>query len=456
MFILHMIRNNMKYLWSALLIIGVSGSYFSSHEDDDCFCQLQGQIDDCTCNVDTVDHFNNVKIYPRLRSLLQKDYFRFFKVNLFKKCPFWQDYNQCGIKYCHVEPCKENEVPKGLKEKDGKKIHGENKYMKSIDCDNEFNELGVINTTLSDQAVEDFLLWSAYDDAQDNFCLLEDFDDDSNYVDLLLNPERYTGYKGDAAHHIWQTIYRENCFRPNGQINSYIQSNGLNSMCLEERVFYRAISGLHASINIHVCVKYLLRESSFKNSNGEWGPNLDEFRKKFSPETTNGEGPNWLRNLYFLYLLELKALKKASPYLEKEEFYTGNDSEDWDTQLAIRDLLNIVKNFPHHFDETTMFIGHNQAIKLKQEFKQHFRNISSIMDCVGCEKCKLWGKLQIQGLGTALKILFSRKFDGLTLEDDSSEKSFQLLRSEIVALLNSIGRLSTSIYELDEFRFILR
>lgn len=29
------------------------------------------------------------------------------------------------------------------------------------------------------------------------------------------------------------------------------------------------------------------------------------------------------------------------------------------------------------------------------------------MDCVGCEKCRLWGKLQVLGLGTALKILFS-------------------------------------------------
>lgn len=29
------------------------------------------------------------------------------------------------------------------------------------------------------------------------------------------------------------------------------------------------------------------------------------------------------------------------------------------------------------------------------------------MDCVGCEKCRLWGKLQVLGLGTALNILFS-------------------------------------------------
>ncbi|KAL3289782.1 hypothetical protein HHI36_023177 [Cryptolaemus montrouzieri] len=447
----------MKEVLFFILVLNVSGSIFTSHEDDDCFCQLQGQIDDCTCNVDTVDHFNNVKIYPRLRSLLQKDYFRFFKVNLFRKCPFWQDNSQCGIRYCHVEPCKENEIPKGLKEKDKEKFKENNKYLKDSLCEHEHNGgLGDINTTISDQAREDFVLWSAYDDAQDNFCILDDFDEDSSYVDLLLNPERYTGYKGASAHRIWQTIYLENCFRPNGYLNSYIQNHALNSMCLEERVFYRAISGLHTSINIHVCAKYLLRESSFKNPEGEWGPNLNEFRQKFSPETTNGQGPSWLRNLYFLYLLELRALQKALTYLVKEEFYTGNESEDWDTQLAIKDLLNIVQNFPYHFDESTMFNGHEQAQKLKLEFRQHFRNISSIMDCVGCEKCKLWGKLQIQGLGTALKILFSGKFDGSLMSEDTSKKSFQLLRTEIVALLNSIGRLSTSLYELDEFRFILR
>jgi hypothetical protein len=43
---------------------------------------------------------------------------------------------------------------------------------------------------------------------------------------------------------------------------------------------------------------------------------------------------------------------------------------------------------------------------LKQEFKQHFRNVSRIMDCVGCDKCRLWGKVQTTGLGTAMKVLF--------------------------------------------------
>ncbi|KAL1428087.1 hypothetical protein MTO96_016981 [Rhipicephalus appendiculatus] len=51
-------------------------------------------------------------------------------------------------------------------------------------------------------------------------------------------------------------------------------------------------------------------------------------------------------------------------------------------------------------------MGQKDALKLKEEFKAHFRNISRIMDCVGCDKCRLWGKLQVQGLGTAMKIPF--------------------------------------------------
>lgn len=44
---------------------------------------------------------------------------------------------------------------------------------------------------------------------------------------------------------------------------------------------------------------------------------------------------------------------------------------------------------------------------MKIEVKNSFRNISRIMECVSCEKCKLWGRIQTTGLGTALKVLFS-------------------------------------------------
>ena len=32
-------------------------------------------------------------------------------------------------------------------------------------------------------------------------------------VDLVINPERYTGYRGELSRRIWRAIYEENCFK---------------------------------------------------------------------------------------------------------------------------------------------------------------------------------------------------------------------------------------------------
>ena len=50
---------------------------------------------------------------------------------------------------------------------------------------------------------------------------------------------------------------------------------------------------------------------------GKWGPNVKEFKLRFDPETTGGQGPQWLKNLYFTYLVELRALAKIVPYLKR-------------------------------------------------------------------------------------------------------------------------------------------
>lgn len=452
-----------------LFHLQVGANYFrtNSKTDDQCFCKLKGSIDDCTCNIDTVDYFNNMKIYPRIQSLLGRDYFRFYKVNLNQNCPFWADDSKCAIRDCHVLPCQDNDIPEGLKGEIPRDIYfNENpvdKYRSDAqitDCRHNSRdhnmELGFLNTTISSENYKEFERWQRHDDAQDNFCVKES--SHGEYVDLLLNPERYTGYKGRSAHRIWRSIYKENCFRPENSPHIFIQSSKMNGMCLEKRVFYRVISGLHSSINIHLCSKYLLvsQDGLQVSSENHWGPNLEELQRRFSSETTGGEGPNWLKNLYFTYLLELRALAKAAPYLEREEYYTGNEIYDEDTRLAMDDILNVIKSFSEHFNETVMFTGGTEAQLLKEEFRQHFRNISRIMDCVGCDKCKLWGKLQIQGLGTALKILFSGKFDRKQTLNNLNRKSFFLERSEIVALVNAFGRLSESIFELDRFRRMMR
>lgn len=86
------------------------------------------------------------------------------------------------------------------------------------------------------------------------------------------------------------------------------------------------------------------------------------------------------------------------------------------------------------------------AIELKEDFKNRFRNVSRLMDCVGCDKCRLWGKVQTQGYGTALKVLF--EFD----ENKGLEENPPLRRTELVALVNTLDKLSTSLQAASKFQ----
>ncbi|CAL1542173.1 unnamed protein product [Lymnaea stagnalis] len=454
-----------------VLVFVIGYSYqknWSGDVADRCFCKLHGEVDDCSCRVETLDSLNNNKIYPRLNSLLARNYFRYFKVNLKKTCPFWSDDSRCALKDCHVNVCKKDDVPFKFIEEyhlDNEK-HEKNKYSKDVNvgfeerCAEE-RELSALDKTISEEKKAEFQNWREYDEALPMFCDIDDEQsNDVEYVDLLLNPERYTGYKGPSPRRIWRSIYEENCFKPEknyGYGPEYGADLSLeSSMCLEKRVFFRLISGLHTSINIHLCDQYL-----FPANNGfgasKWDHNLKEFQSRFDPELTNGQGPQRLKNLYFTYLIELRALAKAVPYLKEAGFYTGDPTEDSDLQVGVNNLLDIIKSFPDHFDESQLFRGNTKETKqLKAEFVQHFRNITRIMDCVGCDKCKLWGKLQILGMGTALKILFS----GDSMRPDSivklGNKDFQLTRTEIVALFNAFGRLSSSIHAIETFRKLAR
>lgn len=426
-----------------------------------CFCQVSGELDDCSCDVETIDRFNNDLLFPKLQTLLQTDYFRFYKVNLNKPCPFWTSSSHCGMRDCAVMPCAPNEVPEGIR------TEAHNKYSAEASSDldkcEKSEELGAVDVSLSDETREALKNWTRHDDEAQRFCVLDDeWSPDSQYVDLLLNPERFTGYKGPAAWKIWTSIYEENCFKPysvrrplNPSFSIHRSETRtfytwLEGQCVEKRAFYRLISGLHASINIHLSARYLLSDEWFEK---RWGPNVAEFRSRFDSELTQGEGPKRLRNLYFLFLIELRALAKALPVVKEGSFrlFTGQPREDRRNKERLLDILRTARSFPLHFNETSLFAGDEmEAVKLKEDVRLAFLNISRIMDCVECFKCRLWGKLQTQGLGTALKILFS----GLP-SPSSPSSAFTLSRQELVALVNAIGRISTSIKELQNFRQML-
>lgn len=305
------------------------------------------------------------------------------------------------------------------------------------------------------------------------------------FVDLTKNPERFTGYSGGSAGRIWKSIYDENCFGVPGKVSGsptqLASSSGVGvsadtslypaasqafasflsamqpgqqreitdeedegGVCLEKRVFYRIVSGLHASISIHICNEFLDKET------GVWGPNEKCFRFRIA------NYPDRLQNLYFDYVLFLRALARVGEQAAQQTDFRvtsdGNEIDDEPSQLAFSRLLRSARQLTPVFDEKTMFSGPDAA-GLRDEVKHRFRNITTIMDCVGCDKCRLWGKLQTSGVATALKILFAYDEQQQSQEqDDAAGTHHSLKRSELVALVNTANRFAESLKAVERFR----
>ncbi|CAI5439344.1 unnamed protein product [Caenorhabditis angaria] len=419
-----------------------------------CFRKGEEAVEPCACaDSQNIDKLNNDVIYEKVQKLLKKDFFRFYKVNMDKTCPFWADDRQCGTSQCGIAFC-DDEVPAGLRKPTSVNVR-ECETKQGAKKEEEFDPM---DRSLEEKEKKQLNDMDQHDDGlEDKFCEIDDEESaDMHYVDLSKNPERYTGYAGKSPQRVWKSIYEENCFKPDPKFDKNFLTNPNNfGMCLEKRVFYRLISGLHSAITISIAAYNYkppppsLGKFGAQIQQGTWFRNTEMFAGRFGTKWS-WEGPQRLRNVYFVYLLELRALQKAKPYLLNELFYTGNEKEDQETRRAVEELLEAIDSYENHFDESDMFTGvEAQARELREEFRSHFVNISRIMDCVECDKCRLWGKVQTHGMGTALKILFSDLPHSHYKHDLSK---FQLTRNEVVALLQSFGRYSSSIQEVANFR----
>ncbi|KAJ8093686.1 endoplasmic oxidoreductin-1 [Marasmius tenuissimus] len=148
--------------------------------------------------------------------------------------------------------------------------------------------------------------------------------------------------------------------------------------------------------------------------------------------------------IYFNTVILLRAVARLGPHLHLYDYAEGEDTTAVAAQLD--SLLSIAQD-AGKFDERTLFSGIS-AQALKEEFKAHFRNVTRIMDCIDCDQCRLWGKVQTKGVATALKVLF--ELDEASLS--RSPNSNPLQRSEIVALFNTLHRFSESLQAVDIFR----
>lgn len=441
-------------------------------------------VSDACASYATLDRLND-KVKPVVDDLTQStDFFSHYRVNLFnKKCPFWDDENgMCGNIACAVATLdNEEDIPEVWRAKELSKLEGPHAKHpnKRIQKEKPQRPLG---GSLGEDVGESCVV--EYDDECDerDYCVPEDESATSkgDYVSLLQNPERFTGYAGDGAKQVWDAIYRENCFQRSSFPKSsppgvsswqqkgpaaldfkhvldsvgrqqvleqhrqeipnapFVSNTGfeVDDECIEKRVFYKVVSGMHASISTHLCWDFL------NQTTGEWTPNLACYKFRLH------DHPDRISNLYFNYALVTRAIAKLGPYLQGPEyvFCTGDREQDIETREKLRAVTDTAATVPQIFDESLMF-KNGEGPSLKEDFRSRFRNVSRLMDCVGCDKCRLWGKLQTAGYGTALKVLF--EFD-----NDSGEVPV-LGRTELVALFNTYARVSSSLSAISKFQEML-
>jgi ERO1-like protein alpha len=238
------------------------------------------------------------------------------------------------------------------------------------------------------------------------------------HVDLILNPESNTYYLGEMANRIWRAIYDENCFKAATE----------SEMCTEERLFYRLMSGLHASISVHLSANYYVNPHSVPPT---YNWNLDEFQRRV------GAHPDRIRNLYVTYLFVVRSVAKVKHLILSGNYNSGDLIEDAHLRREIQALLNSRLLCIDTFNESDVVQSDHSAEYVNQ-MHEKLLNITRLTDCLTCEKCRLWGKVQMLGLGTALRIVLSK------------EPIKSLQRGEVVTLINLLRQLSYSIARVGE------
>jgi ERO1-like protein alpha len=352
--------------------------------------------DDITYNITNVIE-NNQKLCDSLQKLKQTLFFKIFKINLDPECSVFHQEMICKDTACQICECSNTEVPRVWKQPSG------------IDEN--------VVTTIDDP----FNKWvEKFNVDSKQWLLKEDIDPkDGSYVNLLKNPEGYTGYRGA---HIWNAIFKENCY-----------TESYSSLCVEDKIFSNIFMGWLVNTNFQIGCNFRNRQTNESYVNISYVTNKFLYHK------------DKIDYLFFLYSLMLKAVNKAVPFLLNYDYSSGNKTEDKMTLKIIKEifryeLLNmdlIEDSFQDTYAYFDNFISSNRLAELIIRF----RNISSIIDCVTCSKCRMHAKLEVFGIATMLKILFA---------PNTEELKKSMSRNELVSFINLFAKLSKSVSNIEK------
>ena len=218
---------------------------------------------------------------------------------------------------------------------------------------------------------------------KNNKCEDDNDEKDAIGVDLKQADQTYSGYK-DGASEIWNKIYNSSDGYP---------------------LITKLISGIHFSITVHISVYY-------KFVVKEYMCNPLLYFQKFKSE--------YYENLKFT----LNFVRYAVGSLDKDHYKCS-------LMLSSHEM-GLIGNVIEHARKTS-----GPSIRL-MHYNNVFDRISELLNCIECDKCKLWGKIQFNGLKVAMDII--------------SGKKKHLGGNELVYIIQLSNKLENSVYFAKELQ----
>ncbi|KAI5137202.1 ERO1-like protein alpha [Nematocida ausubeli] len=206
-------------------------------------------------------------------------------------------------------------------------------------------------------------------------------------VDLNTVLERYTGYNGSP---IWEYIHK---------------------ISGSDKLLTLLVGGIHSSVSVHVCAFY----------------NADPVNRrlymnyKLMSEKLNQE---YIRDLRRTMDILISLIPVVLP-----DIFRLAESE-----YARKTVISLRNSLPNRRYVYSMYNVSDETI-------QKCSSISYLMGCVSCLRCKVWGKVQMEGLKCAVKLL--RRAQGASLE---------ISDFEVKCFVNLLNRLSISTSQYAKYK----
>lgn len=234
------------------------------------------------------------------------------------------------------------------------------------------------------------------------------FNGQKGYIDLLCTPESYSKDAAKTGPDVWKDIYK---------------------VIENEQMLQNLVSGLRFSINTHIAAFHSMIFNYFIS-------NPRHFQKRYKKEYQEN-----FQQLYSVLRTAVANLINNSSDIDPEVLKLSKKIIEYNTEVLSK-THNTETNMPT-IQLHNISISENiniDGIFIDPKTITSINNMIRSLACLGCQKCRLWGTIQLRGLRAAVRSL----------------NGMHVTKMDVICLINAFRRVSVTVEEskrLNAFMF---